>query len=66
MIVGYVDPSADAAIAGEYKDFKFKNNTKAPIYIEGSANGSNVSFTIYGQVSYILSIAPICSTTKYL
>ena len=27
MIVGYVDPSADAAIAGEYKDFKFKNNT---------------------------------------
>ena len=24
MIVGYVDPSADAAIAGEYKDFKFK------------------------------------------
>ena len=31
MIVGYVDPSADAAIAGEYKDFKFKNNTEAPI-----------------------------------
>lgn len=49
MIVGYVDPSADAAIAGEYKDFKFKNNTEAPIYIEGSASGSNVSFTIYGQ-----------------
>lgn len=33
----------------EYKDFKFKNNTEAPIYIEGSASGSNVSFTIYGQ-----------------
>ena len=49
MVVGYVDPSADAAIAGEYKDFKFKNNTEAPIYIEGSASGSNVSFTIYGQ-----------------
>lgn len=49
MIVNYVDPSADAAIAGEYKDFKFKNNTEAPIYIEGYASGSNVSFTIYGQ-----------------
>lgn len=35
MIVSYVDPSADAAIAGTYKDLKFVNNTKAPIYIEG-------------------------------
>lgn len=49
MIVNYVDPSADAAIAGEYKDFKFKNNTEAPIYIESYASGSNISFTIYGQ-----------------
>ena len=36
MIVGYVDPSADAAIAeSSGKDFKFVNNTDAPIYIEG-------------------------------
>ena len=49
MIVNYVDPSADAAIAGEYKDFKFKNSTDAPIYIEGYANGSTITFTIYGQ-----------------
>ena len=49
MIVNYVDPSADAAIAGEYKDFKFKNSTEAPIYIESYANGTTISFTIYGQ-----------------
>ena len=49
MIVNYVDPSADAAIAGEYKDFKFKNSTDAPIYIESYANGTTISFTIYGQ-----------------
>lgn len=49
MIVNYVDPSADAAIAGEYKDFKFKNNLDTPVYIEGYANGSSVTFTIYGE-----------------
>ncbi len=49
MMVGYVQASADAAIAGTYKDFKFKNDSDAPIYIEGSANGSRISFTIYGQ-----------------
>ena len=49
MIVNYVDPSADAAIAGTYKDLKFVNNTKAPIYIEGYTNGGQLYFTIYGE-----------------
>lgn len=49
MIVGYVDPSSDAAIAGTYKDLKFKNNTDAPIYIEGYADGATIGFTIYGE-----------------
>lgn len=49
MIVTYVDPSADAAIAGTYKDFKFKNNTDAPIYIEGAAADKKITFTIYGE-----------------
>ena len=50
MIVNYVDPSADAAIAGTYKDFKFKNNTDAPIYIEGyTSSDKRIYFTIYGQ-----------------
>ena len=35
MIVSYVEPSMDAAISGEYKDLKFKNSTKYPVYIEG-------------------------------
>ena len=34
LIVTYVDPSADAAIAeSSGKDFKFVNNTNYPIYI---------------------------------
>lgn len=51
MIVTYVDPSADAAIAeSSGKDFKFINNTEAPIYIEGSTtDDKHISFTIYGM-----------------
>jgi len=49
MIVGYVKPSMDAAIAGTYKDFKFKNNTDAPVYIEGVTAGRVITFTIYGH-----------------
>lgn len=64
MTVSYVDPSADAAIAGTYKDLKFVNNTDAPIYIEGYTSGTVIYFTIYGhetrdknrQVSFVSEI----------
>lgn len=49
MIVNYVKPSMDAAIAEGYKDFKFRNNTDAPIYILGYASGGEVGFVIYGH-----------------
>ena len=50
MMVTYVQESADAAIAGTYKDFKFKNSTDAPIYIEGyTTDGKQVVFNIYGE-----------------
>lgn len=49
MLVHYVDPSRDAAIAGTYKDLKFQNSTDAPIYIEGYTSGGIVYFTIYGE-----------------
>ena len=50
MIVTYVDPSADAAIAeSSGKDFKFVNNTDYPVYIEGSTTpDKQITFTIYG------------------
>ena len=49
MIVTYVDPSADAAIAESAgKDFKFINNTEHPIYIDGYCENKNITFTIYG------------------
>lgn len=51
MIVTYVDPSADAAIAeSSGKDFRFVNNTEAPIYIEGyTTEDKQIHFTIYGM-----------------
>ncbi|MCM1136623.1 MAG: VanW family protein [Clostridium sp.] len=51
MIVTYVSPSADAAIAESAgKDFKFINNTEAPIYIEGvTTDNKQITFTIYGM-----------------
>ena len=50
MIVAYVDPSADAAIAESAgKDFKFVNNTDAPIYIEGIIKNKKITVNIYGK-----------------
>lgn len=49
MTVSYVEPSEDAAIAGTYKDLKFKNNTGAPVYLEGYAAKSVLHFNIYGE-----------------
>lgn len=60
MIVSYVKPSMDAAIAGTYKDFKFKNNTDAPVYIEGVTAGRVITFTIYGHET-----RPASRTIKY-
>lgn len=50
MIVGYVAHSADAAIAESAgKDFRFKNNTEYPIYVEGiTTPDKQVIFNIYG------------------
>lgn len=49
MIVSYVEPAMDAAIAGTWKDLKFKNNTNSPIYIEAYTVGKSITFKIYGN-----------------
>lgn len=49
MVVGYVKPSNDAAIAGTYKDLKFKNPYDTPVYVEGGTSGRTLTFTIYGK-----------------
>lgn len=50
MLVAYIDPSRDAAIAGDVKDLKFKNNYDTPIFIEGGIDDRDqLTFTIYGK-----------------
>jgi len=50
MIVTYVSPSADAAIAeSSGKDFRFVNNLEYPVYIEGFTDNKRITFTIYGK-----------------
>ncbi|WP_081830076.1 VanW family protein [Butyrivibrio sp. NC2002] len=50
MIISYVEPSMDAAIAESGgKNFKFVNSTDYPIYIEGyTTSDKHITFTIYG------------------
>lgn len=50
MMVDYVSPSRDAAVAEGYLDFRFKNNYDTPIYIAGGIDDANqLYFEIYGK-----------------
>lgn len=49
MLVSYVEPSMDAAIADDLLDLVFKNNQKYPIYIESILANGTVTFNIYGK-----------------
>lgn len=49
MSVSYVPLGLDAAISEGYKDLKIKNTYSTPIYIEAIANGSTLTFNIYGK-----------------
>ena len=59
MTVTYVPLSRDAAIAGDYKDFKFKNSTDKPLYVEGIAKGGNITFNIYGHEQRDMSVRKV-------
>ena len=67
MTVAYVDLAADAAIAGTYKDLRFKNSYDTPVYIEGICKNRNITFNIYGKetrdpnrkVSYVSQVVSV-------
>ncbi len=49
MTISYVDLSRDAAIAGTYKNFQFKNNTDAPIVVEATTRDRRITFKLWGH-----------------
>lgn len=48
MVVSYVPYSTDAAIAAGSKDMVFENNLDHPVYLAASADGSTLTFSLYG------------------
>lgn len=71
MLVTYVEPSCDAAIAGDVKDLVFKNNYETPIYIEGKIDNANrLAVTIFGKKIHeagreVKFESEVISTTEY-
>lgn len=49
MTISYVDLSKDAAIAGTWKDLKFKNNKDVPVIVEVYTQGRTITFNIWGH-----------------
>lgn len=49
MLVSYVEPSKDAAIADDLLDLVFKNNLDSPVYIQAVLEEGNLTFNIYGK-----------------
>lgn len=49
MTISYADLSRDAAIAGTWKDLKFKNNMDVPVIIEVYTSGRTITFNIWGE-----------------
>ncbi len=47
--VSYVDYGFDATLAGDYIDFKFKNNRDLPIIVESILTNNSLTVNIYGH-----------------
>lgn len=48
LTVAYVPMGMDAAIAGDYKDLKFKNSTDYPVYLEAYITTNKIITNVYG------------------
>ncbi|WAM30932.1 VanW family protein [Caldicellulosiruptor naganoensis] len=48
-LISYVPPGRDATIASGSIDFKFKNTTNAPIYLESYTSQNTVTVNLYGE-----------------
>ncbi|ACM60200.1 vancomycin resistance protein YoaR [Caldicellulosiruptor bescii] len=48
-LISYVPPGRDATIASGSIDFKFKNTTNAPIYVESYTSKNTVTVNLYGK-----------------
>lgn len=49
LAVGYVPPSRDAMVSGDWFDLKILNTRKTPVYIRANTTKDSVTFTFYGE-----------------
>lgn len=49
LAVAYVPLGRDAAVAGDYTDLKFRNNTDYPVYIEAYVTENKLVTNLYGH-----------------
>lgn len=49
MTISYADLGRDAAIAGTWKDLKFKNDKDVPVLVEVYTSGRTITFNIWGE-----------------
>jgi vancomycin resistance protein YoaR len=47
MTISYADLGRDAAIAGTWKDLKFKNDKDVPVLVEVYTSGRTITFNIW-------------------
>ena len=68
-MVYYVDYGMDATVYGSSVDFKFKNNSNYPIYIEASASGGKLTVSFWSNENIIApgySYKPRVEKVSYL
>jgi Uncharacterized vancomycin resistance protein len=52
LVVTYVPMGRDATVVYGSQDFKFENNTGAPVYIRSISMGGKLTIFIYGDIRY--------------
>lgn len=57
LAVAYVPLSRDATVTYGIQDFKFKNNTRYPIYIRSAAGSGGLTVNIYGHLDFKQNIS---------
>lgn len=62
MAVTYVDPARDAAIAGNYKDLKLRNDYEYPVVIGAKAEGGALTISIHTSEEDIGNEVELIST----
>lgn len=62
MAVSYVDPARDAAIAGDYKDLKLRNDYEYPVVIAAKAQGGALTISVHTSEEDIGNEVELIST----